>query len=400
MSRERIEEIRDRVTISMVSNLRPSGYQTCIACNGIQKLGVYQDKFCQCFRPGCELHERRDVFGLYQYLNDVNFAVALKELAQMAGLEASGSLYQERSQVLGIALNCYQEVLWSSEGTQALEYLRARGFSRYTIERSGVGFAAPGARTLREYHPTEMRFYDHGLIYQAREFFSNRIIFPIYRGQSLVHLTGRYLGDIPLDKEGQPLCGRYKNTATWQGINSKDSLFMEQELENASRELLILTEGQPDTMSVMQCGLQGVGLLGLTGLVSHAEKLKRFHKIVVAFDSDVHDDGPLKGEYKSWSVVLPQLMDLQCLIPQTEIYLWAPPAPVKDLNELLQQQGEKALYEGLTSMRWEFIETMIKRGTQPMMLLRMIANTGRGKEVMRQQIKIDDPLEYALSVIQ
>lgn len=405
---DRIEQIVSLVSISDISDFKNGG-NNCPCCGKRQKLWVWNNQSYKCFYPGCELSEGpRNVISLYRHLNNLlspaGFYQALQDLEQIAGIEVAESFFKTRSTALEQALEIYQETLWTEEGQQALQYLLKRGFSRETINTLGLGFA-PSRGSLRDYNLDELRLVREGLLKNKRDYFRNRIIFPIYNVQGyLVHLQGRYLGDIPFNTEGQPLCGRYKDSRSDRS-SSKDYLFLEHLFKDYSSDQLILAEGAPDTISFFEAGLPSAGVLGLEKLTAHHHKLKKFKKLLFAFDNDRFDaDHPkYANQFKSWVSILPQILTLQILLPDTVIELWTPPSGYKDTNELLQHQGTEGLLKSI-KVRWPFPETIIHKWGPDISrhkdLIKLVSALPQYKNVFKKYIPFTDSLDYAIEVFQ
>lgn len=405
---ERVDTVCSLVTLSQVSPYGPRGIYNCPACGGVKKLQVYDDRSFHCFKAGCSLGQgRKNVLRLYRLLKGMEtpagFYQALEELEQIAGLPSHQSTRNARSEVLVKALKAYQQILWTPAGAHAREYLERRGISEMTMRLAGIGYA-PEQGCLRDYGLDAQELVNQGLVVRGVETFRERIMFPI-RDQSgqLIHFTGRYLGELPTDEQGEPLFGRYKDS----GGGIKEHLFLEERLRDYSDDLLVIAEGPPDTISLLEASLPAAGMLGLNGLERHVNKLARFKRIIFAFDSDRfppnHPTYP--NQYKSWTILLPKLVQLQCVLAQTEIYLWTSLVPeVKDVNDYLLCMGAQKLRQDILSTPWELISILIgKWGASPdkhQDLLRMIAATGRGMEPMRACIAESDPLSYALQVLQ
>lgn len=274
----------------------------------------------------------------------------------------------------------------------------------------GVGYA-PHNRILRDYG------IDPGVLIKAelldpetnQEYFSNRVIFPIRDiNGNLVRLTGRYLGNIPE--------GKWKHTRG----NMKEYLVMEDQLGTyIKNRALILSEGFPDTYTLFEGGLPAVGTSGLRGICQHAHKLKGFEELTAIYDTDVHKEGhPQAGEYKSWVQVIPQLINLQYLLPELHIYLWFLPGEgkdkggqlytgVKDVNELVLATGLNGpeLMETIKGQRVDLIEYCINKWGQDLgyhpRLLKLCQSTGRGTSLLESYIPNHmGKLEYAMAVLE
>lgn len=346
---------------------------------------------------------------------------AVEQLEAMAGISSAKVSASSRHELLQQCVNIYSHYLWSEEGKSALEYLRRRGFDDYALQFHQVGYA-PNGYSLRSFDIDSNQLRKEGLLKGKTEYFSTRIIFPIRNYQDqLVHLVGRYLGEVPKDDVGEDMLPRYKDTQGYQGLaGTKSYLAFEHLIPGYLKagQRLIIAEGFPDTLSLVQRGSSAVGLLGLEKLASHAHKLKGFTEIITIFDNDIYpEDHPTHPlEYKSWRRVIPQLIDLQIILPHVNFYLWMVPEVsqnpdgsryrAKDVNDWLagSQLPFDLLQEEILSGKQELISALIKRWgsdlSQHSVLLRLLQATGRDASELKKYVSPElDPIDYALSII-
>ncbi len=260
----------------------------------------------KCF--GCG--EGGDVIRFIEKIENVEFAEALKILAQKAGIELSGysgvkkDVKVKLQDILSDALNFFESKLWSAEGEKALAYLRDRGVKDEIIKKFHVGFAPAGWNNLSKYlsqrHNSRL-IIQSGLVVAkgGQEFydrFRERIMFPIYNEHNIVvGFTGRLMPD----KEGmEKYGGKYINTPETP-IYHKSNIFFGLNFAKESirdKGYVIVVEGNMDMIMSHQAGVCNVVASSGTAFTSHQLKLlKRFApQIVFCFDQDEAGRSALK----------------------------------------------------------------------------------------------------------
>ncbi|HYE22459.1 MAG TPA: CHC2 zinc finger domain-containing protein, partial [Verrucomicrobiae bacterium] len=163
-----------------------------------------------CF--GCGLGG--DIFEFIKNVENVEFAQALKILADRAGVELKKQTAYEvglsDKKNLLVEINeaasvYFEKVLWDSKaGSEALDYLRKRGLSDKTIKLWHLGFAPDDFHYLENFLAKKFKKADivtAGLIVKKDDGtffdrFRGRIMFPIANAQGdVVGFTGRILKD-------------------------------------------------------------------------------------------------------------------------------------------------------------------------------------------------------------
>jgi hypothetical protein len=411
---ERIEYIKSQVGITDVyPQAREHGSSTCPCCNSRGKFHVSNNSYFRCFSSLCELNSYRlgnDCIALYRYLNNLEdksgFGKALDELEKLHGGVTYQASVSDRSEVLEKVSAIYQYHLFSDRGKPALDYLISRGFDDLFLKIAGVGYA-PDSSSLRFFDVDSTSLKDQGLLDDDREYYSNRVIFPIrnIRGE-LVHFTGRYLGDVPLDSAGKELLPRYKDTKSIGSIKgTKSYLAFGEKINTYPSDVLYLVEGYPDAMSLVQLGFPAVGILGLEKLSSHYSLFSKFKRIVCVFDNDrFKDDHPkYPRQYKSWIRIIPQLIDLQLLLPNllVEVFKFDSDSGVKDINDWLVKGGTKKDFADVVKASVDIVEYLISNWyfdlTKHLDLVKLVSTTGRGYDQMKRLVPEDiGALDYSL----
>jgi len=249
--KERVEAVNNLLTIPQVIPALHLGSNDCPNCGGKNKLSV-SPQVARCWKPGCSWHDGLPMVKFYQeYHRYSRFTEALLELENTAGISHDQTKMIERSQILSKLKNTYQLYLNLTTHSEVRDYLFSRGITAESIDSLGIGYA-PHNQCVSQLNKISQAELDSvNWLNQDREFFSNRIVFPLYDFENrLQHFQGRYYGDIP-EINGSPVCGKYKNTAKSIGIPSSQSyLALEQYLDSYPRTCLYICEGFPDTISL------------------------------------------------------------------------------------------------------------------------------------------------------
>ena len=264
-------------------------------------MAVNQDKqFFYCFvcnASGNSIHFLR------RYEN-LDFVDAIETIASSVGLEVPYTkqvVEQTKAKEINDEANTiYKSTLKSSDGAEAVKYLKNRGISGETAAFFNLGYAKDGWTNL--YDKVSAKYpkpdiLESGL-FSAKEdkifdFFRARLMFPIrnIRGQC-VAFGGRILGD------GEPKYLNSPETKTYSKSNELFGLYEAREL-NKSLDSLIVVEGYMDVIALHQNGVKNaVASLGTAITAKHVSKLMRYAKnIYVAFDGD------LAGRKAAWKAV-------------------------------------------------------------------------------------------------
>jgi len=243
-----------------------------------------------------------DVFEFIKLIENVEFAEALKILADRAGVELKkptveqiqvGKKKDSLFEINFQASKYFQKVLWETNaGSEALAYLRKRGLTDQTIKNWQLGFAPDDFHYLENYLAKSFDKKDiemAGLIIRKDDGtyfdrFHDRVMFTIQNvhGQ-VVGFTGRLLHD-------KPNTGKYVNSPETPIYNKSQIIYGLYQGKNAVRKLdqAILVEGNMDVVSCHQAGFaQTVATSGTALTETQLNVLARFtQNLVFAFDSD------------------------------------------------------------------------------------------------------------------
>jgi hypothetical protein len=204
--------------------------------------------------------------------------------------------------------------------------------------KAKVGYAPDAPRFLlsklgRKYSQTVLE--QHGLISprSGDDLMRNRVVFPICTATNyFVHLQGRSLDP---DSSLRWLC-----TSTMDG-RFHSNMDYTYNIENVQHQpVLFLTEGVTDGLSLIELGLPTVSCFGLKpSLQNELRHLSNLTDLIAIFDNDLHElsSNNTTQDYKSWSVVIPRLVELQLYKPNLNIWCVSPPSSrgVKDINQWL-----------------------------------------------------------------
>lgn len=231
-----------------------------------------------CF--GCGLGG--DVLDFIQRLDGVGLPEAIRRLSDGDWLPANPLLatrvpstpepsFLRDPQLLTAATRFYAAELRRS--TQARRYLASRGIDLSASERLSLGFA-PGrglCSRLRELGFDEQRLESSGLFTERGERFRGMIVVPELIGGRAHWLAGRAISpDARLRFQALP------GPKPVPGLGQM----------RQPSELVVVTEGLFDWLTLASWGLPAVAALGTQGLEKVAQALRGQPRVCLAFDSD------------------------------------------------------------------------------------------------------------------
>lgn len=273
-----------------------------------------------CF--GCG--EGGNVIKFLMKIDNLSFPEAVKLAGEKAGVKISFSGYKDKEgeerifRANEFAAECYKEVLFSSQGSRAMDYLAGRNLSEKDIREFHLGFAPPSRDYLKkkilEKNMEKDIFIKAGLIGEQGDTFKNRIMLPIFdiRGR----ITG--FGGRALDDEQQP---KYLNTGENEVFNKGKILYGIHQAKEVIKEkgFVFLVEGYFDVIRMHINGIgNSVAPMGTSLTDTHLKFLKRFtDRVVLTFDSDEAGisaslrnlEGLLKGGFETKICLLPVNFD-------------------------------------------------------------------------------------------
>jgi DNA primase len=243
-----------------------------------------------------------DVFGFVMKRESWDFSEALHYLAEKAGvtltpLRPEAESETEARQTLSIVLEeaaqfFQQQLLDTTPGHNALDYLHGRGLTDETIHTWGLGYAPAGWNALGQYLRragyTDSLMLDAGLLTEredggTHDKFRNRLMFPIRDASG--HLTG--FGGRVLDPEDIP---KYLNSPRTDLFDKGRLLFGLDRARQTIREKeqAVIVEGYMDVIGLHQAGFKNaVSPMGTALTEDQFKLLKRYTRnLILALDPD------------------------------------------------------------------------------------------------------------------
>lgn len=318
-------QLKEVISIGKVSelygiDLKPvDTWQKCPFCQGTNTLRVTKGKFYYC----CKCYKRGDIYKLLEDSGITkSFAESYREILAKVGNSKDARVYNQR-------LNDYEQVfsVYQAEAAKHWEVVEEYGQARgWSLQKGEVGLAYSKSPLLSAGIPKEvlvdLELYNEE--YKA-EYYTEHLIFPIRTATDrVVHFSGRALGESTL---------RWKHTKGPVPINS----FAYSKVKS-NAERTFICEGISDSRSLIELGESVLGIFGVSmPLTTHLDTLADSQALIAVFDRDKYALGTDKaGQYKSWSVITPHLIDLQVVSGIPVYYLMTPDLPgIKDVNEFL-----------------------------------------------------------------
>lgn len=239
-----------------------------------------------------------------QDVENLSFPESVRFLAERANIKLPAFDYSEKyekqqeerkiQQNLHLeAARFYYKNLQSKNGKAAIQYMKNRGYSDYTMKRFGIGLADDGWDSLVKYLKqkafSDQAMLDSGLIRRSSkgnliDLFRNRVMIPIFpsHGEYIIGFGGRTLsnGDEP----------KYINSPETLLYNKSENLFA-MNLVRKLRPLpdtIMVAEGYMDVIALHQAGYtNSVASLGTALTEKQAGLIDRYAKtVVLCYDSD------------------------------------------------------------------------------------------------------------------
>ena len=218
------------------------------------------------------------------------------EPEQQEELQRELSVREQLYEILAVAGNFYQHVLYQPEGETALDYLKTqRQFGEETLQTWGLGYAPSGWETLYRYLVDQKR-YPVGLIEQAGliqqrksgngyyDRFRDRAMIPIRDAQGrTIGFGSRTLGN------DEP---KYLNSPETPLFDKSKTLFALDQARDAIRkeDQAVIVEGYFDAIALHEAGIKPVvAALGTALSRDHIHQLLRYtesKQIIYNFDAD------------------------------------------------------------------------------------------------------------------
>jgi len=299
-----------------------------------------------CGKSGNLIHLISEIEGISKY-------EALKSIASEAGIKLKeerkeGDDLSKLFEVNEFAMMEYERVLFEERGEKARNYLIERGFKLNTIRRFRLGYAPYDGDFLlkraREKGINPSLLLEAGLLSgmsgTVRDFFRDRIIFPIFSSSGkCIAFGGRAF-------EGEP---KYLNSPDTKIFKKSRNLFGLSIAKNKAKAegYLILVEGYTDVMKMMENGFENtVSPLGTAFSIDQALTMKRFADIIIIlFDGD---DAGKRGMKRALPFLLKANLKVKvAFLPENE-----------DPESLLRKKGREKMEEILKNSK-NFLDALL-----------------------------------------
>ena len=297
-----------------------------------------------------------NVFTFLMEYENYSFVEALRYLADRAGVDLPEQEYSEaerrradeKAVLLEIhkrAAQFYYVQLKSSQGEQAMAYLRGRQLGDDTIKAFGLGYSSKFSNTLYQFLKSKGYADDmlakSGLItmdekHGPHDKFWNRVMFPIMDANNrVIGFGGRVMGD------AKP---KYLNSPETLIFDKSRNLYGLNRARTTRKSYFLLCEGYMDVISLHQAGFtNAVASLGTALTAGHASLIKRYvQEVYLTYDSD---DAGTRAVLRA----LPILKDagITAKIIRME--------PYKDPDEFIKNLGAEAFEERIEKARNGFM---------------------------------------------
>ena len=297
-----------------------------------------------------------NVFTFLMEYENYSFVEALRYLADRAGVDLPEQEYSEaerrradeKAVLLEIhkrAAQFYYVQLKSSQGEQAMAYLRGRQLGDDTIKAFGLGYSSKFSNTLYQFLKSKGYADDmlakSGLItmdekHGPHDKFWNRVMFPIMDANNrVIGFGGRVMGD------AKP---KYLNSPETLIFDKSRNLYGLNRARTTRKSYFLLCEGYMDVISLHQAGFtNAVASLGTALTAGHASLIRRYvQEVYLTYDSD---DAGTRAVLRA----LPILKDagITAKIIRME--------PYKDPDEFIKNLGAEAFEERIEKARNGFM---------------------------------------------
>lgn len=297
-----------------------------------------------------------NVFTFLMEYENYSFVEALRYLADRAGVDLPEQEYSEaerrradeKAVLLEIhkrAAQFYYVQLKSSQGEQAMAYLRGRQLGDDTIKAFGLGYSSKFSNTLYQFLKSKGYADDmlakSGLItmdekHGPHDKFWNRVMFPIMDANNrVIGFGGRVMGD------AKP---KYLNSPETLIFDKSRNLYGLNRARTTRKSYFLLCEGYMDVISLHQAGFtNAVASLGTALTSGHASLLKRYtQEVLLLYDSD---EAGIRAALRGIPIlreagVNSRVVDLK---------------PYKDPDEFVKNMGAEAFEERLNQASDSFM---------------------------------------------
>ena len=328
-----------------------------------------------------------DAFSFVMRSENLEFGDALRLLARKTGVElgpASGEKRDGLYTANAEAARFYEDALRSPQGERAREYLKERGLSGEAAKRFQLGYS-PSGNALKEHlarlDVSEDDALKAGLLREyeeggpSRDFFYDRIMFPIHNRQGrVIGFGARALGD------AMP---KYINTPQTPVFNKSDTVYaLHLAAERMRSEGVgVVVEGYMDAIAAHEFGYANVvASMGTALTERQVSQLRSLaSSFVLALDADAAgQEATLRSLESSWRVISRQRPSPGsalggAMILRDPVNLRVAPLPAGTDPDALIRTDRDA-WERVIEEATPLVEYLI-----PVMASRFDLDTGQGK---------------------
>jgi DNA primase len=286
------------------------------------------------------------------------------------------------------AADFYKKELFDTVSGQdiGLSYLKERGLLESTIKKFQIGFAPIAQDKLLQKAKADQYQIEHletlGLIKNNRDFFRNRIMFPI------LNLSGKVIGFGGRTLSSEKKIPKYLNSVESEIYEKRKTLYGLYWAKQAIRkeDHCILVEGYTDVITLQQAKIEHVVAASGTSLTKEQILLiKRYTaNIKIIFDGDA---AGLKAALRGLDLILEQDMNVSLvMLPEKE-----------DPDSFMKKIGQQRFLQYLEEYSKDFIffktELLMKEiGNDP------IKKTEAIKDIVKSISFIPDALKRSLYI--
>lgn len=239
------------------------------------------------------------VFQFISLAEKLDFVETVRFLAERAKIQLPESNDEEqiekarqKQEIINVNLHAaryFFEILNSTKGEAAVNYLKRRGITEQTIRKFGLGYSPLDWDGLLKYMHSkgfdEQSVLKSGLVLRGNngrlyDRFRGRVMFPIFdiRG-NVIAFGGRVMDDT---------MPKYMNSPDSILYNKGKHLYALNFAKNSGDKRLIIVEGYMDVISLHQSGIiNTVASLGTALTDSQGRILKKYaEEVVISYDAD------------------------------------------------------------------------------------------------------------------
>lgn len=239
-----------------------------------------QKQIYKCFSCGAG----GDLITFVKEFEHLTYPQTIEKLAKLSNLEyKSSTVATKKLTVFDEAVKFYHYSLTHGAQQTAKQYLESRSINDELIKSFDLGYASLENGSLLEYLNTKFtreeiiasRLFDENL---DREFFHDRLIFPIrnHQGQ-VVAFSGRTLANHS---------SKYMNSSMSDLFNKSEVLYNYHQIDK-KKEYVFITEGFFDVIRLCSIDVaNAVATMGTALTAQHVDSLKHFKKVYLVFDGD------------------------------------------------------------------------------------------------------------------